>query len=281
MALSAWAAPLCAGLALAAFAFALPQALGASPADYQMGETVRIMYVHVPAASLSLGLFAGMGAASFVSLVWRHSLADVAARAMAPVGAVLAALCLITGAIWGEPTWGTWWYWGDARLTSMLVLFITYVGYLALWGAVEDEARAAKLAAILCLVGLINLPIIRYSVEWWSSLHQSVNLTPIERAILDPEYSRMCNPQAATGPLPEACRRPPNCAWQGLPHEPARCAAPRRGERSAHRACAGQLPGQRLGPSGFEPLGVCVVAPLGPPAKGRRCPRSRPEGART
>jgi heme exporter protein C len=208
MALSKWASPLCAGLAVLGFALALPQALGASPADYQMGETVRIMYVHVPAASLSLGLFAAMGVASFVSLVWRHSLADVAARAMAPVGAVLAALCLITGAIWGEPTWGTWWEWGDARLTSMLVLFITYVGYLALWSAVEDEARAAKLAAILCLVGLINLPIVRYSVEWWSTLHQGVNLSPIERAILDPEYSRMCNPESATGPLPEACARP-------------------------------------------------------------------------
>ncbi len=207
MALSAWAAPLCAVAAAAAFAIALPQALSASPADYQMGETVRIMYVHVPTASLSLGLFAAMGAASFISLVWRHSLADVAARAMAPIGAVFAALCLITGAIWGEPTWGTWWEWGDARLTSMLVLFITYIGYLALLGAVEDEARAAKLAAILCLVGLINIPIVRYSVEWWSTLHQGVNLSPIERAILDPQYSRLCNPQAGVL-LPEACQRP-------------------------------------------------------------------------
>jgi heme exporter protein C len=171
MAFSAWAAPLCAVAATALFALGLPWALFNSPADYQQGETVRIMYVHVPAAWWALGIYTFMGVASFVSLVWRHALADVAARAAAPIGATFAALCLVTGSIWGYPTWGTWWEW-DGRLTSMLVLFVTYLGYLALWGAVEDEDKAARLAAILCLVGLINIPIVHFSVEWWSTLHQ-------------------------------------------------------------------------------------------------------------
>jgi heme exporter protein C len=116
-----------------------------------------------------------MGAASLVGLVWRHVLADVAARAAAPVGAAFAGICLITGSLWGAPTWGTWWEW-DGRLTSMLVLFVIYLGYLALWGAIEDEARAARLAAILCLAGLINLPIIKFSVDWWATLHQPASI---------------------------------------------------------------------------------------------------------
>ena len=171
MALSAWAAPLALGVALVLFALGLPWGLFYSPADYQQGETVRIMYVHVPAAWWSLGVYAFMGAASFVSLVWRHALADVAARAAAPVGATFAGICLVTGSLWGAPTWGTWWEW-DGRLTSMLVLFVIYLGYLALWGAIEDEEKAARLAAILCLVGLINLPTIRFSVVLWSALLQ-------------------------------------------------------------------------------------------------------------
>jgi heme exporter protein C len=185
MALSRWLSPAFAVAAVALFAWGLPQALVTSPPDYQMGETVRIMYVHVPAAWWALGLYASMGIASLVSLVWRHVLADVAARAMAPVGAVLAALCLVTGSIWGYPTWGAWWEW-DARLTSMLVLFITYVGYLALWAAVEDETRAARLAAILCLVGLINLPIIRFSVDWWYTLHQPASVLRMGGSAIDP-----------------------------------------------------------------------------------------------
>jgi heme exporter protein C len=171
MAFSAWALPLCAVSALVLFAVGLPWGMLYSPADYQQGETVRIMYVHVPAAWWSLGIYAFMGGASFVGLVWRHALADVAARAAAPIGATFAALCLVTGSLWGAPTWGTWWEW-DGRLTSMLVLFVIYLGYLALWGAVEDEEKAARLAAILCLAGLVNLPIVHYSVEWWSTLHQ-------------------------------------------------------------------------------------------------------------
>lgn len=175
MGFSAWAAPLFLIAAAALFAIGLPWGLVYSPADYQQGETVRIMYVHVPPAWWSLGVYAFMGAASFVSLVWRHALADVAARAAAPVGAVFAGICLVTGSLWGAPTWGTWWEW-DGRMTSMLVLFITYLGYLALWASIEDEEKAARLAAILCLAGLINLPIVKFSVDWWSTLHQPASI---------------------------------------------------------------------------------------------------------
>lgn len=175
MGFSAWAAPLCLALAGVLFAAGLPWALVLSPADYQQGETVRIMYVHVPAAWWSLGIYAFMGVASFVGLVWRHTLADVAARAAAPIGAAFAGLCLVTGSLWGAPTWGTWWEW-DGRLTSMLVLFVIYLGYIALWGAIEDEEKAARLAAILCLAGLINLPIVKFSVDWWSTLHQPASI---------------------------------------------------------------------------------------------------------
>jgi len=171
MRFSAWAMPLAAGLAGLMFAIGLPWALIYSPADYLQGESARIMYVHVPAAWWALGVYAMMGGASFVSLVWRHSLADAAARAAAPIGAVFAGICLVTGSLWGAPTWGTWWVW-DGRLTSMLVLFLIYLGYLALWAAIEDEQKAARMAAILCLAGLVNLPIVHFSVDWWSTLHQ-------------------------------------------------------------------------------------------------------------
>jgi heme exporter protein C len=179
MGFSVWAAPLAGGIALVLFAIGLPWALVYSPPDYQQGETVRIMYIHVPASWWSLSVYALMGAASFVSLVWRHALADVAARAAASIGATFAALSLITGSLWGAPSWGTWWEW-DGRMTSMLVLFVIYLGYIALWNAIEDEDKAARLAAILCLVGLINLPIIHFSVDWWSTLHQPASILRAE-----------------------------------------------------------------------------------------------------
>jgi heme exporter protein C len=185
MRFSAWAAPIFAAVTALLFAIGLPWALIYSPADYQMGETARIMYVHVPAAWWGMGAYAFMGAASFVSLVWRHALADVAARAAAPIGATFAAICLVTGSFWGAPTWGTWWEW-DGRLTSMLVLFIIYLGYIALWSAIEDEEKAARLAAILCLVGLINLPIIKFSVDWWSTLHQPASIMRAGGSSIDP-----------------------------------------------------------------------------------------------
>jgi heme exporter protein C len=179
MGFSAWAMPLFGVIAVVLFAIGLPWALIYSPPDYQQGETVRIMYIHVPAAWWSLAVYSMMGAASFVSIVWRHALADVAARAAAPIGATFAGLTLITGSLWGAPTWGTWWEW-DGRMTSMLVLFVIYLGYIALWSAIEDEEKAARMAAILCLVGSVNLPIIHFSVDWWSTLHQPASILRAE-----------------------------------------------------------------------------------------------------
>jgi len=143
-----------------------------SPEDYQQGDTVRIMYIHVPAAILGLSIYAAMGVASFFGLIFRHALADAAAKALAPIGAVLTLLALVTGALWGKPMWGTPWQW-DGRMTSELVLFLFYVGYIALHASIDDEVRAAKMTAILALVGLVNLPIVHYSVVWWSGLHQA------------------------------------------------------------------------------------------------------------
>jgi heme exporter protein C len=193
MRFSAVAMPLCAVIAAAAFAIGLPWALIYSPGDYQQGETVRIMYVHVPAAWWGLSIYLFMGVASFVSFVWRHPLADLAARAAAPIGATYTALCLITGSLWGAPTWGTWWEW-DGRLTSMLVLFIIYLGYIALRGAIEDEERSARLGAVLCMVGLINLPIVHYSVVWWSTLHQPASIfrpggAAVDKSMLGPLFT--------------------------------------------------------------------------------------------
>jgi len=162
-----WAWGLCALLMGAG----LYMALVASPADYQQGQSVRIMYVHVPAAWMAMMCYGAMALASFVSLIWGHVIADVAARATAPIGATFTALALFTGSLWGKPMWGTWWAW-DARLTSVLILFFLYLGYMGLWAAIEDRTKAARAAAILALVGAVNLPIIKFSVEWWNTLHQ-------------------------------------------------------------------------------------------------------------
>jgi heme exporter protein C len=147
-----------------------------TPADYLQGETVRILYVHVPAAWLGMGGWTGIAAASLSQLVWRHPLAAVAGRAIAPAGATFAFICLATGSIWGRPTWGTWWEW-DGRLTSMLVLFFMYLGYIALASAERDRGGEGRLAAIYGLVGAINLPIIHYSVLWWRTLHQGQSIS--------------------------------------------------------------------------------------------------------
>ena len=161
----------------AAFAFA--------PADYQQGETVRIMYIHVPSAWLSTACYGLMALSSIGTLVWRHPLADVSAKAMAPIGAAFTFLCLITGSLWGRPMWGTWWVW-DARLTSVLVLFLIYCGILALWNAYEDPARAGRAAAVMTLVGAINLPIIKFSVDWWNTLHQPASVFRMGGPTIDP-----------------------------------------------------------------------------------------------
>ena len=146
-----------------------------SPADYLQGDSVRIMYVHVPAAWLASSGYLGMALAALAARVWKHPLADLSVRAIAPAGAMFAAICLITGSIWGRPTWGTWWVW-DGRLTSMLVLFLLYLGVIALAKAYEDEARGLKAAGLLAIVGVINLPIIKFSVEWWNTLHQKASI---------------------------------------------------------------------------------------------------------
>lgn len=166
------------------FAAGLYFALWASPPDYQQGETVRIMYIHVPAAWMSLMVYSLIGGASAVYLIWRHPLADMVAQASALIGAAFTLLTLITGSLWGKPTWGTWWVW-DARLTSVLILFFLYLGYMALRSGEESE-RAAKAAAILALVGLVNLPIIKFSVEWWNTLHQPASIIRSGGSAVDP-----------------------------------------------------------------------------------------------
>jgi heme exporter protein C len=168
------AIPWLAGATVLVFAFALNQAFLA-PDDYQQGATVKIMFIHVPAAWLAMFGWAAMTVAAFGTLVWRHPLADVAAKAAAPLGAAFTLMCLVTGSLWGRPMWGTYWVW-DARLTSVLVLFLLYLGVIALWRTVEDPSRAARAAAILTLVGAINLPIIKFSVDWWNTLHQPASV---------------------------------------------------------------------------------------------------------
>ena len=147
-----------------------------SPPDYQQGETVRIMYVHVPAAWMALFIYVLMAAFSAGGLIWRHPLSDIAAKSCAPLGAGFTVIALASGALWGEPMWGTWWEWSDARLTSVFVLLLLYLGYMALWQVIEDPTKAARAAAILALVGVINVPLIHYSVEWWNTLHQPASV---------------------------------------------------------------------------------------------------------
>jgi heme exporter protein C len=146
-------------------------ALFVAPPDYQQGEAYRIMFVHVPAAWMALMVYALMAVASAIGLIWRHPLAEVAARAAAPIGACFTAIALVTGSLWGKPMWGTFWVW-DARLTSVLILLFLYLGYIALHDAFDDPSRGARAASILCLVGSVNLPIIKFSVDWWNTLHQ-------------------------------------------------------------------------------------------------------------
>jgi heme exporter protein C len=174
MAFSRWLAPILGVLTAALFAVGLVLSF-AAPDDYQQHATVRIMFVHVPAAFMATFVYACMAVASLIGLIWRHALADAAAKAAAPLGAAFTALALITGSLWGKPTWGTWWQW-DARMTSVLVLFLIYLAYMALYAAIEDEQKAARAAAILALVGAVNLPIVKFSVDWWNTLHQGESI---------------------------------------------------------------------------------------------------------
>ncbi|MFQ5346703.1 MAG: heme ABC transporter permease [Rhodothalassiaceae bacterium] len=181
--------PFALGATLVLFALGLYLALVASPADYQQGDSVRIMYIHVPSAYMASATYMLLAVAGFATLVWRHPLAAVAGKAAAPLGLAFTGLALATGSLWGKPTWGTWWVW-DARLTSVLVLFFLYLGYMALWGALEDRDKAARAASILALVGVVNLPIIKFSVDWWNTLHQPASLLRAGGPTLDPSMLR-------------------------------------------------------------------------------------------
>jgi heme exporter protein C len=167
---------LCLGLYLSFFV---------APPDYQQGETVKIMFIHVPAAWLAMFGYMLIAVAALGTLIWRHPLADVAAKTAAPIGATFTFVALVTGSLWGKPMWGTYWVW-DARLTSVLVLFLLYLGLLALWQAIEEPGRAGRAAAILALVGAVNVPIIHYSVVWWNTLHQPASVFRMGGPSIDP-----------------------------------------------------------------------------------------------
>ncbi len=175
MALSGVVLPWVAGVAVVLLGIGLYWSLFIAPADYQQGETVRIMFIHVPAAWNALFVYTFMAAASCVALIWRHPLADVAAKTAAPIGASFTFLALVTGSLWGKPMWGTWWVW-DARLTSVLVLLLLYLAYMAIWRAIDEPSKAGRIAAILAIAGFINVPIIKFSVDWWNTLHQPASV---------------------------------------------------------------------------------------------------------
>ncbi|ODT89311.1 heme ABC transporter permease CcmC [Phenylobacterium sp. SCN 70-31] len=186
MAFSRWAAPMFGAIAVILGLVGLW--LGFSvPDDYQQGQTVRILFIHVPAAWMSMFAYVCLAGASFLALIFRHTLADAAAQAAAPLGAAFTFLALVTGALWGRPMWGAYWVW-DARLTSVLVMFLIYLAYMALRASLDDEAKAARAAAILALVGAINLPIVKFSVDWWNTLHQGASVFRADGPTLAPVY---------------------------------------------------------------------------------------------
>jgi heme exporter protein C len=185
MALSARLLPWLAGVATILFAIGFYGAFFTAPEDYQQGQTIRIMYVHVPAAWLAMGFYTLMTLSALGALVWRHPLAEVAQKAAAPIGAGFAAVCLLTGAFWGRPMWGAYWVW-DARLTSMLVLLLIYFALMALWRTIEEPARAGRLVSIVTLVGFVNIPIIKFSVDWWNTLHQPASVFRMDGPTIHP-----------------------------------------------------------------------------------------------
>jgi heme exporter protein C len=181
---SATVMPWCARATLAVLLAGLYLALVRAPPDYQQGESVRIMYIHVAAAWMALSVYLFVAVASAIALVWRHPLAEIAAAAAAPVGAAFTLVCLTTGSLWGRPMWGAWWVW-DARLTSVLVLFFLYLGYIALVNGFDEPSRGAKAGAVLALVGVVNLPIIKFSVDWWNTLHQPASVIRLGGPTID------------------------------------------------------------------------------------------------
>jgi len=186
MSVSRWLAPVLGSCAAVVLVAGLALGMNA-PNDYQQGATVKIMFIHVPAAIMSMTVYACLAGASFFGLVFRHALADAAAKAAAPIGIAFTVLALVTGSLWGRPMWGAWWVW-DARLTSELVLLLIYLGYVALQTAFDDEQKAARASAILALIGVVNLPIIHYSVVWWNSLHQGETIFAAGGSKASPVY---------------------------------------------------------------------------------------------
>jgi heme exporter protein C len=184
MRLSAAILPWCAATSAVLLGVGLYLALFVAPPDYQQGEAVRIMFVHVPAAMMSSIVYGLLALASAIAIIWRHPLADIAAQSAAPLGAAFTVLCLVTGSLWGVKMWGTWWVW-DARLTSVLVLFFLYLGYIALVNAFDEPTRGARAGAILALVGVVNLPIIKFSVDWWNTLHQPASILRLGGPTID------------------------------------------------------------------------------------------------
>ena len=182
--LSSICLPWIAGLTVVLIGAGLYMGLVVAPADYQQGESVRIMYVHVPNAWMAMFCYTSMAVASAMALIWKHPLADIAAKSSAPIGACFTFLALLTGSLWGKPMWGTFWVW-DARLTSVLVLFFLYLGYMALYNAFDDPTRGARAAAILALVGAVNVPIIKFSVDWWNTLHQPASVVKMGGPAID------------------------------------------------------------------------------------------------
>jgi heme exporter protein C len=167
------------------FCYGLISGLFIAPADYQQGDGFRIMYVHVPSAFAAMGIYFVMASCAFITLVWRVKMAAICMSCSASIGAWLTMLALITGAIWGKPMWGTWWIW-DARLTSVLILFFLYIGFIALHSVILDPQTRDRACAIMALVGVINLPIIHYSVIWWNTLHQGPSISKFEKPSIDP-----------------------------------------------------------------------------------------------
>ncbi|MDA0654895.1 MAG: heme ABC transporter permease [Proteobacteria bacterium] len=178
--------PWACGAMLLAFGTGLYLALFASPPDYQQGDSVRIMYIHVPAAWMALFSYVSMAVASAVALIWKHPLAYISAKAAAPIGACFTVICLATGSLWGKPMWGTWWVW-DARLTSVLILLFLYLGYMALVNAFDDPERGEKSASLLAIVGAVNVPIIKFSVDWWNTLHQPASVVRLDGPAIHPD----------------------------------------------------------------------------------------------
>jgi len=182
-----FATPVFAVLWVGLLAYGLYLALFVSPAAEEHGETVRILYIHVPAAWASMMTYMALAVASLVSFIWRHPLADSAAKAFALPGAGFTFLALATGSLWGRPAWGTYWQW-DGRMTSVLIMLFIYLGYIAIWKTIADRRRAARLAGILAMVGVVNIPIIKFSVDWWNTLHQPASVSALDAPGLPPEF---------------------------------------------------------------------------------------------